>query len=93
MLQRGRARAGAECVEFAYGPKSPGGGFNGAAPARARNVIDVVAGIVVVSELQRGRARAGAEWGTLTTADSAPATLQRGRARAGAECLIAECNR
>ena len=37
-------------------------GFNGAAPARARNGLPFGAGPVPAGLLQRGRARAGAEW-------------------------------
>ena len=36
-------------------------GFNGAAPARARNEAQICDGRVALTELQRGRARAGAE--------------------------------
>jgi len=84
LLQRGRARAGAECivpvvvknreVSASTGPRPRGRGmlsgrckgfgtsfgFNGAAPARARNG-ELVCSTEPVAKLQRGRARAGAE--------------------------------
>ena len=84
-LQRGRARAGAEfragvnlvCVKQK--------GFNGAAPARARNCGTRPFLPARTSQLQRGRARAGAELAPARVARGQPAELQRGRARAGAE--------
>ena len=132
-LQRGRARAGAECARIrrigqrsraastgprprgrgmkstrtehtgllgaSTGPRPRGRGmyriiirrptrqyrFNGAAPARARNVIGLAADTSTSWRLQRGRARAGAEWGRAGVNVASEQWLQRGRARAGAE--------
>ena len=60
-LQRGRARAGAECALPLSVSGRRGGRFNGAAPARARNVGRGTTARRMITELQRGRARAGAE--------------------------------
>ena len=60
MLQRGRARAGAEWGVAAWIVTSSHG-FNGAAPARARNASWTAYIDGSKSWLQRGRARAGAE--------------------------------
>ena len=89
-LQRGRARAGAECNRPCVGrsclhPASTGPrprgrgmaaqaadlseaarGFNGAAPARARNAWPTTLAGGTSCVLQRGRARAGAECSTTT---------------------------
>src|SRR5665213_2857024 len=62
MLQRGRARAGAECGEFGNRQTLLNNCFNGAAPARARNVVAMTSLPFQLELLQRGRARAGAEW-------------------------------
>ena len=60
-LQRGRARAGAECAAVTR-LRRDDGGFNGAAPARARNVASLRRAMSRRANLlQRGRARAGAE--------------------------------
>ena len=85
MLQRGRARAGAEWTDLDLQPQSASR-FNGAAPARARNARTGSTELMVPSGLQRGRARAGAECRDCTGSVQPPPTLQRGRARAGAEC-------
>ena len=85
LLQRGRARAGAECPPSAHaGPDW--NRFNGAAPARARNEA-ASSGIIWPGVwLQRGRARAGAECSIFDRWRARSCTrLQRGRARAGAE--------
>jgi len=87
-LQRGRARAGAECtvriiigdgnLPASTGPRPRGRGmfplfqfdsagpqgFNGAAPARARNEHKTCPATRFCTMLQRGRARAGAECGS-----------------------------
>ena len=59
--------------------------FNGAAPARARNVAHSRIGTPWLPKLQRGRARAGAECARRTAGLIRRNRLQRGRARAGAE--------
>ena len=61
-LQRGRARAGAECEAHEGRVLSRLERFNGAAPARARNGIQAALFTNAANALQRGRARAGAEW-------------------------------
>jgi len=57
-LQRGRARAGAEWIEQAEVLLFAWAGFNGAAPARARNAYKLSGGAVAQFKLQRGRAGA-----------------------------------
>ncbi len=64
MLQRGRARAGAERKRCLRSTSHSGTGFNEAAPARARRVVRLVGGKKLPAKLQRGRARAGAERGS-----------------------------
>ncbi len=91
MLQRGRARAGAECDPIEI--KTPGArpGFNGAAPARARN-----AEVRQPAPKRRSRSFNGAAPARarnveiLRRSDFIPKWLQRGRARAGAECRMVE---
>ena len=87
MLQRGRARAGAECAPCKDNAGPTASGFNGAAPARARNAIFFVPPRAVLRFAStgprprgRGMMRARAKSGMRMT------RLQRGRARAGAEC-------
>ena len=61
VLQRGRARAGAECSPTRTLVVGVSLSFNGAAPARARNVSLRFGAGLFARVLQRGRARAGAE--------------------------------
>ena len=61
-LQRGRARAGAEWLVMCQTAGALTASFNGAAPARARNVSSRDNAVrTPATRLQRGRARAGAE--------------------------------
>ena len=83
-LQRGRARAGAES-SFCTLKRDRSCGFNGAAPARARNIPHLRHSLSQSELLQRGRARAGAECGERGRRGNHERPLQRGRARAGAE--------
>ena len=83
-LQRGRARAGAE-LPYSMIPTPTESGFNGAAPARARNYISRSRSKAIPARLQRGRARAGAELFHPLNSCQDSIELQRGRARAGAE--------
>ena len=61
LLQRGRARAGAEMDADVVGMLYKPNGFNGAAPARARKFLGRCSKHPGRHWLQRGRARAGAE--------------------------------
>ena len=74
-------------------PPTSSGSFNGAAPARARNVRELEPTKLPTNVLQRGRARAGAECDQPTFAGSVIKLLQRGRARAGAECSLVSDSR
>ena len=85
-LQRGRARAGAECWHTWTRPRPANRASTGPRP-RGRGMWDpqcVLAAKYIL--LQRGRARAGAECTTGPVLKSGLNELQRGRARAGAEC-------
>jgi len=85
MLQRGRARAGAECFGAGIGMVCAGQASTGPRP-RGRGMALVYDRFVTPFVLQRGRARAGAEC-VQGSANLLPVVLlQRGRARAGAEC-------
>ena len=78
-LQRGRARAGAECnCPRAAKHRTPR--FNGAAPARARNADWTNTYLASRATLQRGRARAGAECqcAAVTPASTGPRPRGRG---------------
>ena len=86
-LQRGRARAGAECntgaslqggeMDASTGPRPRGRGMHHSSDCNGDSIV----------RLQRGRARAGAECERTVAEGQAAIALQRGRARAGAECL------
>ena len=85
MLQRGRARAGAEIRRTENKNASDHRASTGPRPRGRGNQLltPLVAGLMAT--LQRGRARAGAEISYLQENGQSNSALQRGRARAGAE--------